>query len=84
MELTPKSITVLYYAIFQEQAKRAKEDIETLANTLDELYIELQQKYSFTLKPDMVRFAVNDEFQDSDYLIQKSDIILLVAPVAGG
>jgi molybdopterin-guanine dinucleotide biosynthesis protein A len=77
-------IDVQYYALLREQAGRSSESLVTTATTPRELYEELQQRYPFSLAPDMLRVAVNSEFGDWSQPLQPGDSVVFIPPVAGG
>jgi len=79
-----KQITVRYYALLRDQAKRRDEAIETHAGSPKELYEELKRRYGFTLSSDMLRVAVNDEFGVWDQPLNENDTVVFIPPVAGG
>lgn len=81
---TARRIRVQYYALLREQAGRSEEAIVTHARTPRELYEELKARYPFTLAPEMLRVAVNDEFGDWSQPLAEGDAIVFIPPVAGG
>jgi molybdopterin converting factor subunit 1 len=76
-------VQVEYFAILREHVGREREDLVTAANTLQELYVELDRRYRF---PAMGRLkvAVNDEFRDWASPLKDGDVIVFIPPVAGG
>jgi len=77
-------ITVQYFALLREQARRRDEAISTRARTPAELYDELRAKHSFTLPASALRVAVNSEFADWSRPLSKGDVVVFIPPVAGG
>jgi|SRR5215469_4868219 len=77
-------INVQYYALLREQAGRSSESLVTTAATPRELYQELQQRYPFSLAPEMLRVAVNSEFGDWSQRLSEGDSVVFIPPVAGG
>lgn len=77
-------ITVLYFAKLAEQRGLNSEVIEHAACTGAELYQKLALGFSFPLSQSQVRLAVNECFEDWDYVIQAGDVIAFIPPVAGG
>jgi molybdenum cofactor guanylyltransferase len=77
-------INVQYYALLREQAGRSSESLVTTAATPRELYRELQQRYPFSLAPEMLRVAVNSEFSDWGRALKAGDSVVFIPPVAGG
>jgi molybdenum cofactor guanylyltransferase len=79
-----KHIKVQYYALLREQAGRSDEALVTTARTPRELYEELQGRYTFSLAPEMLRVAVNEEFGDWTQGLSDGDSVVFIPPVAGG
>ena len=77
-------ITVQYYALLREQAGRSAETLTTGARTPRELYAELRKRHPFSLAPEMLRVAVNDEFGDWSQPLAEGDAVVFIPPVAGG
>jgi molybdenum cofactor guanylyltransferase len=77
-------ITVQYYALLREQAGRSTETLTTGARTPRELYEELRKRHPFSLAPEMLRVAVNEEFGDWSQRLAEGDAIVFIPPVAGG
>lgn len=80
----PRQIRVQYYALLREQAGRSDETLTTRSRTPRELYVELSQRYPFTLPADMLRVAVNAEFGDWTQPLKAGDSVVFIPPVAGG
>jgi molybdopterin converting factor subunit 1 len=79
-----KEIRVVYYAALRELRGRSEDIIQTEANTVAELYSFLQMKFAFSLPADILRVAVNNQFQSFDSSINSKDTIVFIPPVAGG
>jgi molybdenum cofactor guanylyltransferase len=79
-----REIRVQYYALLREQAGRSNETLHTRARTPRELYVELRARYPFTLPPEMLRVAVNEEFGDWSQPLAAGDAVVFIPPVAGG
>ncbi|MDE2050437.1 MAG: NTP transferase domain-containing protein [Gammaproteobacteria bacterium] len=79
-----RRINVQYYALLREQAGRSSESFVTTAGTPRELYEELQQRYPFSLAPEMLRVAINSEFADWSQRLREGDSVVFIPPVAGG
>jgi molybdopterin converting factor subunit 1 len=77
-------ITVQYFALLREQARRRNETVSTSAHTAAELYEELRARHSFTLPASALRVAVNSEFADWSRPLSKGDVVVFIPPVAGG
>lgn len=79
-----KAINVQYFALFREETGLSEERIKTDAVTAGDLYDELRIEYSFRLPQDMVRAAINMEFQPMDTELKDEDHVVFIPPVAGG
>lgn len=80
----PRQINVQYYALLREQAGRSSESLVTAAVTPRELYLELRERYPFSLAPEMLRVAVNSEFGEWNQRLSAGDSVVFIPPVAGG
>jgi len=81
---TAKRIRVQYYALLREEAGKSEEAVATGAATPRALYQELQARYPFSLPPQMLKVAVNDEFGDWSQALADGDRVVFIPPVAGG
>lgn len=79
-----QNYTLQYFAILREQARCREERINTAAATPGELYAEVRARHGFTLEPNFLRVAVNDEFVAWDTTLRDGDHIVFIPPVAGG
>lgn len=79
-----KNITVQYFATLREQAGSNCDEIETTAQTAEELYSELAQKYAFSLSKERVKVAINDTFAELDTPLAQGDTVVFIPPVSGG
>lgn len=79
-----KSIDIQYFALLQEQRGCAGETVTTDAATPQELYAELKDRHGFSLPVDVLRVAVNDDFESWDVLLHDKDRVVFIQPVAGG
>lgn len=77
-------VNVKYFAAMREAAGKSGEVIETEAKTPDELYEELSQRYSFQLKKDHLKVAINEEYSAFTNELCEMDTIVFIPPVAGG
>ena len=46
--------------------------------------LELQQRHPFSLQPEMLRVAINEEFGDWAQPLAAGDSVVFIPPVAGG
>ncbi|CAN5401479.1 hypothetical protein BH11ARM2_BH11ARM2_37470 [soil metagenome] len=79
---TMPTVNVRYFALFRERAGCDRERLITSAETVGELYAELQPRLG--LEPTQVRGAVNGEFVQQDHRLTEGDEVVFVPPVAGG
>lgn len=79
-----KRIRVQYYALLREEAGLSEEVVATPATTARELFAELQARHRFSLPPQMLRVAVNDEFGEWSHELADGDRVVFIPPVAGG
>jgi molybdopterin converting factor subunit 1 len=79
-----KRVHVQYFALLREQRGIAEETCETAAETPVDLYVELSARHRFTLPPERVRAAINDEFAPPSVKLQEGDRVAFLPPVAGG
>ncbi len=78
------AITVEYYAQLREQAGNGRENLNTAAASLAELYAELRQRHGFTLDSAQLRVAVNARFCEWTQPLAGGDVVVFIPPVAGG
>jgi molybdopterin converting factor subunit 1 len=76
-------IRVEYFAILRERAGRASEELSTSAETVAELFGELDQRYGFPRLASL-KVAVNAEFSDWQTRLADGDSVVFIPPVAGG
>jgi molybdopterin converting factor subunit 1 len=77
-------VNIRYFALMREQAGRSEETVETAARTPADLYAELLDRYGFTLGPEQLKVAVNNEFADWSRTLAAGDAVVFLPPVAGG
>jgi sulfur-carrier protein len=79
-----KTIHLQYFAVLREQRGLGSETIETSANTAQELYQEISARYHFTFPIEILKVAINDEFQQLGSELHSGDSVVFIPPVAGG
>ena len=77
------TITVLYFASFQEAAGIDKETLEN-PTSLTTLFESLKQKYQFKFQPANIRVAVDGVFVGWQHEISDGNEIAFIPPVSGG
>jgi molybdopterin-guanine dinucleotide biosynthesis protein A len=82
--LAGESVTVEYFAVFRERAKRASEEIALDGATLAEVYERLRARHGFALERASVHVAVNDAYASWDAALKPGDRLVFIPPVAGG
>jgi len=76
-------IRVEYFAILREHVGQTGEELETNAQTVAELFNELDERYEFPKLAHM-KVAINDEFGDWSSVLADGDSVVFIPPVAGG
>jgi sulfur-carrier protein len=79
-----RSVKVRYFALLREERGLGEETIDTSADTLLDLYQELQSTHGFALPASKLRVAIKDEFVSFDTKVEDQADIIFVPPVAGG
>jgi molybdopterin converting factor subunit 1 len=79
-----KRVRVRYFAILREQRGLSEESLATEALTAGEIYSELRARHGFTLPPERLRAALNDEFAPWNATVRDGDALAFIPPVAGG
>lgn len=77
-------VNLQYYAQLREQAGTSREQLNTQAATLRQLYGELRIRHGFSLPIDALKVAVNTQFSDWSRLLAEGDTVVFIPPVAGG
>ncbi len=77
-------VTLFYFAMLREQARRNGETRETGAATVAALYAELKEAHGFTMPVENLRVAVNDVLVAMDANLRDGDAVTFIPPVAGG
>lgn len=79
-----KEVTVLYFAQLAAQAGCSEQPWQTEANTLGDLFDELQSAHGWQLPADRVRFARNDNFCPPSERFDAGDVLAIMPPMSGG
>jgi MoaD family protein len=77
------TIRVEYFAILREHVGRNSEELETNAQTVGDLFSELDHRYQFPRMTHM-KVAINDEFSEWNSELADGDSVVFIPPVAGG
>jgi molybdopterin converting factor subunit 1 len=78
-----KTIRIEYFAALREYTGLSSEEIATDAQTVDQLYAELDGRHAFPAIGQL-KVAVNDEFGDWQTALADGDSVVFIPPVAGG
>ncbi|MFN8219653.1 MAG: MoaD/ThiS family protein [Fimbriimonadales bacterium] len=78
------TITVRYFAALREQRGLSAETLDLSMDTPAAIYGELRRTGAVTLPIELVRFAVNGAYVDSQQPLRDGDELVLIPPVAGG
>lgn len=76
-------VLVKYFAVLREQAGVDEEAINA-GVTVADTYALLQSRHGFTLRQDLVRFAIRGRFVPPTTLLEPGDELVIIPPVAGG
>jgi molybdopterin converting factor subunit 1 len=79
------TITILYFAGVRDAVGLPSEELQLSEESISisRLGAHLLERHP-TLTLDGVRFAINEEFADSESLVRSSDLVALIPPVSGG
>lgn len=77
------TVSVLYFASFQETSGIDSESIEKPVSLIA-LYEHLKQKYGFKFQVAHIRVAINGVFVDWHKEVSDGDEIAFIPPVSGG
>ena len=78
------AVRVQYFAKLREEAGQSEEAVRTDAATVAELYEQLDARHDFSVPPEDLRVAVNDDFADWTTALEANDLVVFIPPVAGG
>ena len=79
-----KTVSIQYFAILRDEAGVSRENVETEAENLTELYLQLAEQYKFSLPVERLQVALNDDFCDWGSSLNEKDRVVFIPPVAGG
>lgn len=78
------TVTVEYFALFRERARRDAEDLVLEDSSPATLYERLSRRYGFRLERASVHVAINDAYASWDAVLRPGDRVVFIPPVAGG
>ena len=82
-----RPITLLYFAAVRERLEREREDVELPPEIRD---IRALSGWLETRHPKLrgalgaCRFAVGEEFRESNHVLEAGDVVAIIPPVSGG
>lgn len=79
-----KRIRIQYFAVLREQAGISDEEVETDAESPDNLYRELKDTHGFSLDAAQLKVAINGDFAPWNSPLADGDTVVFIPPVAGG
>ena len=79
-----KKIHLQYFTYLREARGLSEETLQTDAKTARDLYQRLKTQHRFKLTTEVLRVAINAEFQDWSTPLQEGDRVVFIPPVAGG
>ena len=82
--MAEKRIKLQYFAGLREQRGCSEEEVETRAETAEDLYRELSDRHGFEHPQSSLRVAVNDDFTGWDTRLKPGDLVVFIPPVSGG
>ncbi|WP_413379418.1 molybdopterin converting factor subunit 1 [Alkalihalobacillus sp. 1P02AB] len=77
-------IKILLFAELSEQAQSGELFIEAEGKSIVAFKDMLHSLYPELTISEATMIAVNEEYAEDDYVIQKEDVIALIPPVSGG
>ncbi|RMA96007.1 molybdopterin converting factor subunit 1 [Hydrogenothermus marinus] len=79
-------IKLLYFSSIKDKLKKSSEELEIKDNSsINDLINILKEKYpQISQNLDNVMFAVNEEYQDKEYILKDGDNVAVIPPVSGG
>lgn len=83
MEKTMK-INIIYFASLRDASNKSQEELETNSTSINDLFLELNQRYNFPISQDDLRVAQNETYVPFDTPLKPNDTIVFIPPVAGG
>jgi molybdopterin converting factor subunit 1 len=77
-------IKIIYFAALRDCVSKEEEVHETKSQTPEDLFSELNEKYSFPVQRKSLKVAVNQSFESFDYSLKENDVVVFIPPMAGG
>ena len=86
METYPsdKKITLKYFSSLAEEVKKSSEEYRTSAQTAEELWQELSERYGLQQQKNHIRPSINHQFCEWQSVIKDLDVVSFIPPVSGG
>lgn len=77
-------VTLLYFASLRDAAGVASEVVETEAQSLRVLYVQMQERHGFALPLERLRVAADGAFSGWDDRPRDGGEVAFIPPVSGG
>ncbi len=77
-------LKIEYFAQLRDEAGCSSEETESTASNPAELYIQLSDRYNFSLQQAQLKVAINDSFAQWDSSLNEGDLVVFMPPMAGG
>ena len=77
-------VQLKYFASMRESCGKTEEVLETEAQTIDEIFKEVKEKYSLPIEKDILKVALNESYVPFESSFKEMDTIVFIPPVAGG
>jgi molybdopterin converting factor small subunit len=78
-------IRLRYVALLRDERGLAEETVDCAPGlAARDLYQELRARHAFSLPPERLLVAVNDEFAPWERPLAEDDLVIFLPPVAGG
>lgn len=78
-------IKLVAYGIAREIINGSKLNLEVPENTsIEQLKGKLQSDFPEFVKLQSLKFAINEDYQTDQYVLQENDEVVIIPPVSGG
>jgi len=77
-------INIKYFAALRECTGMSGEVIDVDSGLVNDIYTQLNEKYTFPIEKKLLRVAVNEEYAGFNDQLNDGDTLVFITPVAGG
>ena len=77
-------VKVKYFASLRECTGISSETVECASNLVEDVYIQLNDRYKFPIEKSLLRVAINEEYANFNDTLSDGDTLVFITPVAGG